>query len=214
MIKKKWSLPIQPLDRSVFYSASQFASFPLAVRPSSPIFSHLSYLKIAPYCSLPAVCLHSASLQTHNGSPEWASEPVSTLQWHNIPVCMNRMSMYLQYLVFSFLETVYDSQSIAIICHRRKQCHCATQSPATPPSAPSSLSVHLSCCCKPSLVPTILDLCPRILFLVLAWDFLKIKPVPCKCTRTHCHSLSVFLFILLSRSLFFFFCSTHSRQAF
>lgn len=38
--------------------------------------------------------------------------------------------MYLQYLVFSLLETIYDSESIALICHCNRQCHCATQSPA------------------------------------------------------------------------------------
>lgn len=115
--------------------------FPFTFQPTH-ITSRLSYLKIGPYWSLLAVCSQWFSSNTLWIS-ERASEPVSTSRWHDIPGCMNRMSIYLQYLVFSFLETVYDSQSIAIVCHRTKQCHCATQSLATPPPVPSSVCPSL-----------------------------------------------------------------------
>lgn len=121
---------------------------------------------------------------------------------------MNRMSMYLQYLVFSLLETVYDSQSIAPVCHCNKQCHCATQSPTTP-----SFVSRLSCCYKPPLVPSILDLCPSIQFLVPAWDCLKIKLVPWICVITHTHTQTHASSHFLSLSCFLFFFFFHTQPS-
>lgn len=107
----------------------------------SHLFSPLSKNRI--YGSLTPLCLHPACVQRHNRSPKRESEPVSTLQWQDIPVSINRMTVCLQYLVFSLLETINDFESIALVCHCNKTmplCNSIPNSPHRHPPQCLSLS--------------------------------------------------------------------------
>lgn len=111
-------------------SASQCAGFFVCLLLSSHLFSPLSKNRI--YGSLSPVCLHPACVQRHNRSPKRESAPVSALRRQDIPARMNRMTVCLQHSVISLLETIYDFQSIALVCHCNKTMPLCNPIPNSP----------------------------------------------------------------------------------